>query len=119
MKQKIKAKQKIKVKQNKKICLEASVVKDFKEILNYFLIYFEFSFYEFSSVNFLIIIFDDSSSSSFLDFFILIKIVWTLFVERFKKDTNYQFAKRKLFEILINQDFSNEIVRIIKKFLFN
>ena len=99
---KIKAKQKIKTKQKKRIRSEASVVKDFKEVLNSFSTYFELSSYEFSFVNFLIVIFDDLSSSPFLNFLILIEIVRNLFVKRFEKNTNCQRAKRKLFKTLIN-----------------
>ena len=94
-------------------------MKDSEKVLNFFSIYFEFSFYEFLFINFSIVIFDDFSPSSFLNFFVLIKIVRNLFIERFEKNTNYQLTKRKLFETLINRDFSNEIIKIIEKFSFN
>ena len=118
-KQKIKVKQKIKAEQKKRIRSEASVVKNFKKVLNFFSTYFEFSFYESLFVNSLIVIFDNFSSSLFLNYFILIEAVRNLFIERFELNMNCQRAERKLFKTLINRDFSNEIVRIIEKFSFN
>ena len=118
-KQKIKTKQKIKAKQKKRIRSETPVVKDFENVLDFFPTYFESSSYESLFVNFSIVISDDSSSSSFLNFLILIKAVRNLSVEHFESNMNCQLAERKLFETLINRDFSDEIVKIIEKFSFN